>query len=199
MSIHGHPSRRDFLSTTAASAAALALGPTLDAIASREELWELSAVDAVAAMTRGEITAEQFASALLARCKAAASLNVAAAIRHRIQVERCECDSVPGHSGAGGADLAGPDDHRRWRGGPLRSVLRPQRGAGEHRRPAWTGPASRADARRHTGRHRVRWTGAIRSRTTRARTFTAACTRPDRRASANIPRLRRHICGPRRG
>jgi mandelamide amidase len=38
-------------------------------------LVSLSAVDAVRAMTRGELTAEQYATALLARCKEGASLN----------------------------------------------------------------------------------------------------------------------------
>lgn len=74
--MHNEWSRREFLSVTAAGAAALATGaPALDGTAPQTELWELSAVDAVAAMKRGDMTAERFTSALLARCKAADSLN----------------------------------------------------------------------------------------------------------------------------
>ena len=38
-------------------------------------LWNLSAVEAVGAMTRGEVTAERYATALLERCRAGQSLN----------------------------------------------------------------------------------------------------------------------------
>jgi mandelamide amidase len=61
---------------SAASAAAVALGArALETKAGTVELCDLSAVEAVAAIRRGEISAERFASALLARCAAAASLN----------------------------------------------------------------------------------------------------------------------------
>ena len=76
MPSHSEWSRREFLCATTTGAGALALGaPALDAVTSPSELWELSAGDAVAAMKRGDITAERYASALLARCKAAESLN----------------------------------------------------------------------------------------------------------------------------
>lgn len=76
MPSHSEWSRREFLCATTAGAAALALGaPPLDATTPPTELWELSAGDAVAAMKRGDMTAERYASALLARCKTAESLN----------------------------------------------------------------------------------------------------------------------------
>lgn len=76
MPSHGEWSRREFLCATTADAAALAIGaPALDGETPPTELWELFAADAVAAMKRGDITAERYASALLARCKAAESLN----------------------------------------------------------------------------------------------------------------------------
>ncbi|MEO8451009.1 MAG: amidase family protein, partial [Gemmatimonadota bacterium] len=72
-------SRRDFLVTTAAvTAAAVACrsaetkaAPVMDA----GQLVELSAADAVAAMRRGDLKAEDYAAALLARCEAGKSLN----------------------------------------------------------------------------------------------------------------------------
>ena len=76
MSLNDDPSRREFLSVAVASAAGFATGaPLPGAMAPRAELWKLSAVDAVAAMKRGEVTAERYASTLLARCKAAEWLN----------------------------------------------------------------------------------------------------------------------------
>ena len=70
--------RRDFV-TAAAGAAALATGcraapPAAPAIDSAT-LWNLSAVEAVRAMTRGEVTAERYATALLERCRTGQSLN----------------------------------------------------------------------------------------------------------------------------
>lgn len=70
--------RRDFVAAAAATAA-LTVGcrsaapppPALTAA----DLIELSAVDAVGAMTRGEVTAERYAAALLERCRAGHSLN----------------------------------------------------------------------------------------------------------------------------
>src|SRR3989442_5236583 len=76
MSLNDDPSRREFLSVAVASAAGFATGaPLPGAMAPRAELWNPSAVDAVAAMKRGEVTAERYASTLLARCKAAEWLN----------------------------------------------------------------------------------------------------------------------------
>jgi Asp-tRNA(Asn)/Glu-tRNA(Gln) amidotransferase A subunit family amidase len=69
-------SRRKFLLATAANALTVATATNeIGAMAQSKELWELSAVDAIAAMKRGEMTAERYASTLLARCKAAESLN----------------------------------------------------------------------------------------------------------------------------
>ena len=59
------------LAVSAAGAAVTGAGPDGDAA----RLLELSAVDAVARMSRGEITAEQYAGALLARCKDTRALN----------------------------------------------------------------------------------------------------------------------------
>src|SRR3954447_26955487 len=76
---NGQLSRRQFLSVAAVNAVALATamdgGGAIGEGTEGRELWQLSAADAVAAMKRGEITAERYASALLARCKAAESLN----------------------------------------------------------------------------------------------------------------------------
>ena len=75
-------SRRAFLAATTAGAAGLAINaPLLQATATPSNLAELSAVDAVAAMRRGDMTAEQYASALLARCAAAKSLNAFITLR----------------------------------------------------------------------------------------------------------------------
>ena len=70
--------RRDFMAAAAATAA-LTVGcrsaaPPPPALTSAE-LIELSAVDAVGAMTRGEMTAERYAAALLERCRAGQALN----------------------------------------------------------------------------------------------------------------------------
>jgi indoleacetamide hydrolase len=73
-------SRRQFIVTASTAAAASAVGcraqqsQTAPAVNSAE-LLELSAVDAVAALTRGEVTAERYASALLAQCKRGQPLN----------------------------------------------------------------------------------------------------------------------------
>ena len=71
--------RRDFVAAAAAGTAALTVGcrptpPAAPALGSAE-LIELSAVDAVGVMTRGEVTAERYAGALLDRCRAGQSLN----------------------------------------------------------------------------------------------------------------------------
>lgn len=82
MLVNENLSRRMFLRVAAAHTVALASGAdVVRALAQREELWELSATAAVAAMTRGEITAERYASALLARCQAVQSLNAFITLR----------------------------------------------------------------------------------------------------------------------
>ena len=72
------PTRRGFVLGAAAAAAASAL-PGLAVAGSRgaqtHDLGDLSAVEAVGRMSRGELTAERYAGALLARCRAAHALN----------------------------------------------------------------------------------------------------------------------------
>ena len=71
-------SRRAFVLGAAATAAVSAV-PGLNVAASENsatsQLADLSAVEAVAQMVRGELTAERYAEALLARCQAAHALN----------------------------------------------------------------------------------------------------------------------------
>ncbi len=73
-------SRRHFLVTAAAAAAATAVGcgtrtPKTPPAANPAELLELSATDAVAHLAHGDVSAEQYASALLAQCDRGKSLN----------------------------------------------------------------------------------------------------------------------------
>lgn len=73
-------SRREFiLAASAAAAAGVAgcrsRGPATAPALNSAELVELSAVDAVAALTRGDVTAERYASALLAQCERGKALN----------------------------------------------------------------------------------------------------------------------------
>jgi indoleacetamide hydrolase len=69
-------SRRRFIQSASAAAAASVFGcrraaPSLNSA----ELVDLSAVDAVAALRRGDVTAERYASALLAQCERGKPLN----------------------------------------------------------------------------------------------------------------------------
>ena len=66
--------RRQFLKTNLAMAAASMMSSRLG-LAQGRPLTEMSAVEAVAAMRDGEITAEAYAGALLDRCEALAALN----------------------------------------------------------------------------------------------------------------------------
>lgn len=71
-------SRREFLALSAALASSLAAcGKVSDNTGATmtTSLIELGASDAIAAMQRGDITAESYASALIARCEAGAHLN----------------------------------------------------------------------------------------------------------------------------
>jgi mandelamide amidase len=74
-------SRREFISLVSASAAAAAAGcrgqnPMMERKeVSTSELLGLSAVDAVAKLRNGEVTAERYAAALLERCQQAKGLN----------------------------------------------------------------------------------------------------------------------------
>lgn len=74
----GDPSRRAFIADSAALAVFAALpGPLARASASSDpaELLDLTAVEAVARMVRGEVTVERYASALLERCASLRHLN----------------------------------------------------------------------------------------------------------------------------
>jgi len=66
--------RRGFV-LGAAAAAGLSAVPELSLAGAEGELNELSATDAVARMSRGELSCERYAAALLERCRAASSLN----------------------------------------------------------------------------------------------------------------------------
>jgi indoleacetamide hydrolase len=70
-------SRRRFIVAAAAVGAVGcgSRGPKSAAKANSEELLELSAIDAVAAISRGDVTAERYASALLAQCERGKALN----------------------------------------------------------------------------------------------------------------------------
>jgi Asp-tRNA(Asn)/Glu-tRNA(Gln) amidotransferase A subunit family amidase len=73
-------SRRRFITVTSTAATAAAVGcksqsPQGGSAMNPTELIELSAVDAVGALRRGDITAERYASALLAQCEREKSLN----------------------------------------------------------------------------------------------------------------------------
>jgi len=81
MTKHRGLSRREFISLVTASAAAAVTGCRgQNAMMKRKEvstseLLELSAVDAVAKLRNGEVTAEQYAAALLERCQQGKALN----------------------------------------------------------------------------------------------------------------------------
>jgi indoleacetamide hydrolase len=70
-------SRRRFIVAAAAMGAigCGSRGPKPGTTANFEQLLELSAIDAVAAISRGEVTAERYASALLAQCERGKALN----------------------------------------------------------------------------------------------------------------------------
>ena len=73
-------SRREFVASTigaatAGTVACRAVGPTRAPSMARSELLELGAVEAVAAIARGDVTAEHYASTLLAQCESGKSLN----------------------------------------------------------------------------------------------------------------------------
>jgi mandelamide amidase len=70
-------SRREFVAGATAAVAMSAAGTTVGAgtTGSNTALTDLSAVEAVARMTRGELTAERYAEALLARCRDTKALN----------------------------------------------------------------------------------------------------------------------------
>ena len=80
MSKHRRVSRRRFIASASVAAAATVVGCGKETLPPKHapnsaQLLELSAVDAVAALARGEITAERYASVLLAQCERHKSLN----------------------------------------------------------------------------------------------------------------------------
>ena len=72
-----HISRRAFILGTAAAAASAARGaaPANPLLSPGSPLTDLNATDAVRSMVRGELTAERYAAALLARCDSQRALN----------------------------------------------------------------------------------------------------------------------------
>jgi indoleacetamide hydrolase len=88
-------SRRGFMAGAVASTTGL-LGPALSAASPREaapDLTTLTATEALAAMRRGELTAERYAQALLRRCQAGAHLNAFITLRPEKVLEAArECD-----------------------------------------------------------------------------------------------------------
>jgi mandelamide amidase len=68
-------SRRTFVLSTAAAAVSVARGGALDSASAASPLTDLSAADAVRHMTHGALSAESYASALLARCASQRALN----------------------------------------------------------------------------------------------------------------------------
>ena len=70
-----HLSRREFIAMTAASLAVQGLGAGVARAMMPREPLELSAAQAVAAMQRGDMKAEDYAGLLLARCEAGKHLN----------------------------------------------------------------------------------------------------------------------------
>jgi Asp-tRNA(Asn)/Glu-tRNA(Gln) amidotransferase A subunit family amidase len=98
-------SRRQFLMTASAAAAATAIGcgtraPKTPPAASPAELLELSAIDAVARLTRGDLTAEQYASTLLAQCERGKSLNAFITLEPAIVLEAARAADHLRSSGA---------------------------------------------------------------------------------------------------
>jgi len=98
--------RRAFLSHVNSTAAAALIAPTAlvtptmsvsSTRAGKSSLLELSAVDAVAAMVRGDITAERYAEALLARCAAGRWLNALISLEPEKVLEAArQCDRQRG-------------------------------------------------------------------------------------------------------
>jgi mandelamide amidase len=75
MSDAEHLSRRTFVLSTAAAAVSVARGGALDSASAASPLTDLSAADAVRHMTHGALSAENYASVLLARCASQRALN----------------------------------------------------------------------------------------------------------------------------
>ncbi|HYA64689.1 MAG TPA: amidase family protein [Candidatus Sulfotelmatobacter sp.] len=99
-------SRREFLALASASAAAAAAGcRSQKAVTARKEvstseLVELSAMDVVAKLQKGEVTAERYAEALLERCQQGAALNVFITLPHEQVLEAARAADRLRSSGA---------------------------------------------------------------------------------------------------
>src|SRR5580692_12552608 len=91
-------SRRNFLLGSTAAVALAAANPRGTASAAQPEsaeLIELSATEAVQRMSRGELTCERYAAALLARCEATRSLNAWIALEpDRVLAAARACDQA---------------------------------------------------------------------------------------------------------
>ncbi|MBV8342841.1 MAG: hypothetical protein JO173_10730 [Gammaproteobacteria bacterium] len=88
-------SRRRFLGEATAASLGVLAAPRMVAntTPARSDLANLSAVEAVSALARGDITAESYASALLGQCHAGASLNAFITLRpDRVLEAARECD-----------------------------------------------------------------------------------------------------------
>jgi indoleacetamide hydrolase len=85
-------SRREFVAGATAAVATLGAGASAGAGAGAP-LTDLTAVEAIARMTRGELSAERYAEALLARCGSAQALNAFITLDpERVMAEARECD-----------------------------------------------------------------------------------------------------------
>jgi len=89
-------SRREFLLGSAGAAFATPAGGKLaHASTGASPLIDLSATDAVAAMTRGDFTAERYAAALLERCRHEQSLNAFITLEpQRVLAQARDCDQA---------------------------------------------------------------------------------------------------------
>jgi len=99
-------SRREFIALAAASALAATAGNrgekpmTERKEASTDQLMELSAVDAVAKLRNGEVTAERYATALLERCQQGKALNAFITLPQERVLEAARAADVLRGSGA---------------------------------------------------------------------------------------------------
>jgi len=70
-------------------------GKPVHASAGESPLIDLSATDAVAGMTRGDFTAERYATALLARCRQSQALNAFITLEpQRVLAQARDCDQA---------------------------------------------------------------------------------------------------------
>jgi indoleacetamide hydrolase len=93
-------SRRRLLSDATGVLAAAAVFGRTGSAAPAADLTALSAIDAVGAMTRGELTAERYATALLERCRAGAGLNAFISLQPERVLEAARACDVRRRTGA---------------------------------------------------------------------------------------------------